>query len=405
MAQLGARLAPPKNFQVNSLFFRGFRLARIDEGRQLECRGRGLDITGGSAGLPAKPYEFIVVVVLPDDGKDLVLKSFTKVPLAVDAGRGRAWVFPRDPASCGEVQGLRDRRPTRDEAILEPYRADERIASVVNVPLDAPALQVLQSRFVIDDDPNAGVKQVRLPATGAEVRPPIRSNILTAISAFYNFREVFACFDRYKIKPAVYFRFADLPLQVAYRSGIRPGPGRDGLTVNARVLPEGWEVDDVGPQPGKPRLGVHLALANLSRRERAPWNRRDRSPVEYLGIAADPRWIWHEVGHILLMASVGELEFRFAHSAGDALAAIVADPASKLATDDDTARGATFPWVSLTRRHDRCVSKGWSWSGSQHRALRRLPDARRLRHKGYWSEQNSVVLPLPAVSVPWRRHE
>ena len=81
-----------------------------------------------------------------------------------------------------------------------------------------------------------------------------------------------------------------------------------------------------------------------STRRRKPWNGKDRSPAEPLGIAADARWIWHEIGHVLLTTSVGELEFRFAHSPGDALAAIVSDPRSALATDPNW-RGATFPWV------------------------------------------------------------
>ena len=86
------------------------------------------------------------------------------------------------------------------------------------------------------------------------------------------------------------------------------------------------------------------------------------------------------------MASVGELQFRFAHSPGDALAAIVADPESKLAMDPNW-RGSTFPWVFLPRRHDRCVSHGWSWGGSMHYALSQVPESQAPRRKGYWSEQ------------------
>ena len=108
--------------------------------------------------------------------------------------------------------------------------------------------------------------------------------------------------------------------------------------------------------------------------------------AEPLGIAGDARWMWHEFGHILLMASVGELEFRFAHSAGDALAAIASDPFSALAGDPRT-RGATFPWVFVPRRHDRCVTHGWSWCGSMHRPLSVLASADIIRRKGYRSEQ------------------
>ena len=95
----------------------------------------------------------------------------------------------------------------------------------------------------------------------------------------------------------------------------------------------------------RPILQMHLALGDLSTRARKPWNGKDRSPAEPLGIAADARWIWHEIGHVLLMCSVGELEFRFAHSAGDALAAIVSDPQSTTGSRRRIGAASTFPWV------------------------------------------------------------
>jgi hypothetical protein len=130
---------------------------------------------------------------------------------------------------------------------------------------------------------------------------------------------------------------------------------------------------------------MHLALADLSMRARKAW-KGERIPVEPLGIAADARWIWHEIGHVLLMASVGELEFRFAHSAGDALAAIVADPQSILASNARW-RGATFPWVFEPRRHDRCACNGWSWDGLLHYAAAHAPNSQPARRKGYQTEQ------------------
>src|SRR5262249_4464323 len=154
------------------------------------------------------------------------------------------------------------------------------------------------------------------------------------------------------------------------------------------VLVEGWTVDFEGPTKptDHPKLQVHLALGNLSTRARKPWNHKQRSQAEPLGIAADPRWVWHEIGHVLLMACMGEPQFRFCHSPGDALAAIVNDPRSELAKDANW-RGATFPWVFLPRRHDRCVTHGWSWGGALHYALSKVPESQAPRRKGYWTEQ------------------
>lgn len=82
-----------------------------------------------------------------------------------------------------------------------------------------------------------------------------------------------------------------------------------------------------------------------------------------VGIADDVRVVIHEFGHALLWDHVNSPNFGFAHSAGDALAAILMDPASK-APD----RGLTFPWpriggTPLDRRHDRKVADGWAWFG------------------------------------------
>jgi hypothetical protein len=122
---------------------------------------------------------------------------------------------------------------------------------------------------------------------------------------------------------------------------------------------------------------VRFALADVA---------RSTSEREPLGLSSDPRWSWHEFGHVLLAASTGALEFLFAHSAGDALAAIVADPTSGLA-DERRARGITFPWARLSRRHDRSVWHGWSWCGRYHRQAWFPSVVDNRRHKGYDSEQ------------------
>jgi hypothetical protein len=109
---------------------------------------------------------------------------------------------------------------------------------------------------------------------------------------------------------------------------------------------------------------MRFGLANVTETQ-------DEGP---LGIACDVRWCWHELSHVLLMAAVGEREFRFCHSAGDALAAVMCDPGSKLRTPEW--RGVTFPWAALERRHDRKAREGWAWGG----ALDSDDD-------GYWQEQ------------------
>jgi len=50
-------------------------------------------------------------------------------------------------------------------------------------------------------------------------------------------------------------------------------------------------------------------------------------------------------------------------------------------------RGYTFPWVFAARRHDRCVRKGWSWSGSFQRPVTEAPEVELANYKSYLSEQ------------------
>lgn len=348
----------------------------------------------------ATPYSFVFSGT-PTEAGALV----SKVELVADAVTpGHAWVFPLDPASQEPPTDLRKRRPTRSEEALEHYRDNEEITAHRADPLiyqPAGSIEeevVVCPGFVLADGPPppypyppppypspGDPKTVDLPDTST---PLVRSNDFAAISAYNNVRQFFQRLDAYGLDAVSYFRIASLPLKVFYRSGVRPGPGKDGQTVNARVLPEGWPVDYVGPTKlsQRPILQLHLALADLSTRARKPWDGTNRSQAEPLGIAADARWIWHEIGHVLLMCSVGELEFRFAHSAGDALAAIVSDPQSQLAGDANW-RGATFPWVFTPRRHDRCVSHGWSWGGSLHYAMSQVPNSTPPRRKGYWTEQ------------------
>jgi len=145
-----------------------------------------------------------------------------------------------------------------------------------------------------------------------------------------------------------------------------------GLAI---AVPDGVLVIKV---PGQ--LEVCFALADLQS------SSREAPAGAPLGVACDARWSWHEFGHVLLAASTGELEFRFAHSAGDAMGAILFDPESALAADPDF-RYVSFPWVSWPcRRHDRKVAEGWSWTGPLYHRERFFDNGLSLK-KAYWSEQ------------------
>ena len=188
-------------------------------------------------------------------------------------------------------------------------------------------LRVMQSRLV---NPNAiGAPNPDLPEEhGNLLFADPRTDMFGAVHGFVRARSFLTRMLQYGLAPAEYFAFAALPLRIRYRETIHPGPGKDGKTVNAAVdydpphdeFAAGWTGNPADLRP----LQVRFALADI---------KRSLSRREPLSMAADPRWTWHEYGHVLLAAATGGLELPFAHSPGDALAAIACDPDSSLATD------------------------------------------------------------------------
>jgi len=326
-----------------------------------------------------------------------------KVPLIAHATPVTARLFPHDPASQAGPGHLVEGRPNRAPDYRSPFQLERFRYSTL---LPGLTLDSSLDTHLLDDLGQAEVMQSKLvDPTGDENKDQVvhrpdavlhaRTNAFAALSGYQHARELFDTMRLYGLDPVTYFRLAALPLHVRYRAPIRPGPGKDGKTVNAMVdfdppradFNDQWDLTVLRP------LQVNFALADL---------KRSVSRREPLGLAADPRWSWHEYGHVLLAASSSALELRFVHSAGDGLAAILWDPPSALAGDPPPVTGApppppptgpeglrmaTFPWVYLNRRHDRSVFAGWSWCGTYHRSYAFGSGGGLRRRKGYKSEQ------------------
>jgi len=324
----------------------------------------------------------------PDTQKVLALETW---PLVAHADPVRTKVFVMDPASEAGLGNLIDSRPNRSPDRLKKYLHTRTLAGVTLGPFyevrlhdDLDQVRVLQSKLV-DRTADETLDQIVFPLC---IDHP-RRNDFAAISAYQHARGLepavgppasglLDTMRSYGLSPVQYFRFAALPLHVRYRTPIDHG-GKDGRVVNAQVNFEGLDGDVIATDQTAPPFPLQLkfALADV---------KRSSSRRQPLGIATDPRWYWHECGHVLLAAWTGSLQFRFAHSAGDSLAAVLADPESNLAAHPRL-RGLTFPWVYLHRRHDRDVFLGWSWSGRYHRPARFTTDVNTYRRKGYESEQ------------------
>ncbi len=363
---------------------------------QLDVSGTGLGALSSDQAVTSYGFLTRVAYSLNGGSQDWVTRPIARYPLITDAEpAGSARIFEQDPPSWRDLDNLaaptapydwRARRPTRGEDRLDGFRRLVGIGAQELVPLETEDFVVRNCpRFVHDDPDNEDPKEVRLPS---DVWPPVRADDHSAISAFWTCSEVYETMRALGLDPAAYFQATQRKIHVFYRSGISPGRGKSGQTINARVkiVKEGE-----GFQPGDlPKIEIHLALANLSHRAR--WVPGDLAPTwaEPLGIATSERWLWHEFGHVMIAARLEKLEFEFAHSVGDGLAAVWADPFSRLADPrgvPSVFRGITFPWVYLNRRHDRCVLKGWSWGGTFQRPVINAPERNRRGFKGYLSEQ------------------
>jgi hypothetical protein len=191
-----------------------------------------------------------------------------------------------------------------------------------------------------------------------------RTNDFAAVNAYYHVDSMFSLLDGLGLPFTSFPMGYQLPAEVVHRAALHPGACSDGRCVNAQALVFSVDV----PAGVATRLVRHqwvqlrFALADLARNPGSP-----EYPVEPLGIACDVRVVWHEFCHALIAASTDFLEFPFAHSAGDALAAVMGDPSSRLAEGVLGARyrGVTFPWGRKPyRRHDRRAVDGWSWYGA-----------------------------------------
>ncbi len=371
----------------------------------------------------ARVYDFDVVVDITGSKTPRVVKinrneyagSEMATPRAVAPPWTPARVFLSDAASQGPVDTLALRRPSRDDVAMRDYRSDVLLALQPN-----DTLAFKDQARVIFETKSAPLDAIgngeTMDATGEHVvqaKAALRSATAdqywsdehASLEAHMRAAELFARFDSYGIDPDAYFRFARLPLVQRARAAMRWAP--DGELPNAEVRPFHDDPDIKDLQQGhvtsaRLQLMVKYGSADPMIRRQVPLppmpddkhKRADGEPrtrAQYLGIASDPRWAWHEFGHVLNYASTGELEFPFAHSAGDALGAIAADPLSQLATAKDPEaeiRFASYPWIEVPgRSHGRPALEGYCWCG--RRNLLRLDFNAPLQrhHHGYYEEQ------------------
>jgi hypothetical protein len=260
---------------------------------------------------------------------------------ALIASACAGYAFLSDPDS---KTGAFELRPDSDDALLDPQRDP---VALLDLDHAGGGRRKLSGTYVKLREPAALGPQydppVQLPPFGFSAR----TNEFAAVSAYCHCDSMMRLVKGFGFALGDHFKDAVLPLTVDHRAKLLSGPGaRDGRGINAYVTPF------MGNKAQRPwNVMMLFGLADFADTWKHP-----------LGLAADVRFVWHEFCHVLILAATGSTEFDFAHSAGDALGAIMCDPASKLPAPW---RGVTFPFVQLPlRRHDRKVEQGWGWSGT-----------------------------------------
>ena len=234
-------------------------------------------------------------------------------------------VFTADPIT---TSGKAANTAARSNRVLNRFRT-----SVALTNLDPPAagVQLLHGRHV--QVVHLEGLNVVAPSqlVGTDFVFDVRTNDFAAVNAYYHANRFFETVESLGFPVATYFPSTTFPVAVDHR-------GIGGDVINAHFVGNGLE--GIG----------HLcyALNDLT------------DIVHPVGRACDSRSHWHELGgHATLYEHIDDVNFNFAHSAGDALSAIFHAPDSNA---PDPRRYA--PWHPTNqRRFDRDPALGWAWGG------------------------------------------
>ena len=167
-----------------------------------------------------------------------------KVPLVANAVDRD--MFVRDPASSEGLGSLVETRPNRSTERLDHFvDADVEFNGVADyggtVELDDAEYalaQVMQSGSSTRPPTKRSPRLSRARTGRAGGMPSRRSAPMAMPAAVRRSLPAVAFQHHHRLRdpPSHYFRFASLPLRIRHRSRIRPGPGKDGKTVNAQAI-------------------------------------------------------------------------------------------------------------------------------------------------------------------------
>jgi zinc metalloprotease ZmpB len=231
--------------------------------------------------------------------------------------------------------------PSASNAALNPVRVSS-VLPGLNPP--SGGTQSLIGENVQLSDVDLPTVAAPTEAAGTDFNFDARTNNFAAVNAYYHCDKFFRLLDGMGFTRTSFFGDTTFPTPIDHRGLEDDTPSSltycpSGQCVNARCD---------GGSGGKGIKQTIFALADTG------------DTTNPIGIANDYRVVLHELGgHGVLYNHIHSANFKFAHSAGDGVAAILNDPGSQ-ATD----RFVTFPWVNVNigRWHDRTPAAGWGWA-------------------------------------------
>lgn len=248
-------------------------------------------------------------------------------------------------------------QPSASTGTLNSFR--ERVQLDGLTPAAGNAEQELEGEFI-------RLVDIQLPNVAPPTRPQgqdfefsVPTDDFAGVNAYFHCDRLFRLIEGMGFDVSRYFDGTTFPVRVDHRFSY---PDRDGR-LNANVI----NASAPGNTARNGSDGFRFALLDLGNQ---------------VGIALHWRVVLHEFGHTILWDHVNLPNFRFAHSPGDSLAAILNDPGSR-APD----RFFTFPFTPIARRHDRRPQDGWAWGGRFDDTVFPVGDRRSRDAAGYDREQ------------------
>ena len=335
---------------INDILLFIFRFDPDDRGNAsgepCEDDERQMHVTGPTLQLPSLPDDLVdgryyvvsrVLFTLESSGWGEVnwaafVEPETGAVLRLDSFVGcvDGLVYLRDPLTKTSNPAI---RPSSPAATLDALR-DRVTLDGLTPPGQPPADQALRGEFV-------QLQDLIPPATNPPTEPQnndfeysVPTDDFAAVNAYYHCDRLFRMMEEMGFDVQSYFNGTTFPVRVDHRVSYRVNGIPTANVVNASAP---------GNAFGNGSDGFRFALVQRN---------------TDVGMAVEWWVILHEFGHTILWDHLSSPNFRFAHSPGDSLAAILNDPESQ-APD----RSVTFPWTPISRRHDRRVQDGWGWGG------------------------------------------